>query len=98
MMKRSVVHSAYLDESPVEYSGDYIYKVVGVKEQRGCKYYLLEHDAWVKMVGEEKYIAERMKDEIWGRVEELEIDDETGETISSRDLGFVRIDLDKKRR
>jgi hypothetical protein len=50
------------------------------------------------MVGQEKYIAERMKDEIWGRVEELEIDDETGETISSRDLGFVRIDLDKKGR
>jgi len=95
-MKRSIIHSGFLAESPVEYRGEYIYKVVGLKEQRGFRYYLLEHDAWVKMIGQEKYIAERMQDEIWGRVEELEVDDETGKTIYSRDLGFVRIDLDKK--
>jgi hypothetical protein len=47
------------------------------------------------MAGREKYVAGRMKNEIWGRVEEREID-ETGQTLCSRDIGFVRIELDKK--
>jgi len=95
-MKRTIVHSGFFAESPAEHTGEYVYKVVGVKEQRGAKYFLLEHDGWIKMTGEEKYVAGRMENEFWGRVEELELDDATGEPMGSRDLGFVRIELDKK--
>lgn len=94
-MKQTVVHSGFLTQSPVEYTGEYIYKVIGVKEQCGTKSFLLEHDGWVKMTGREKYVAGRMKNEIWGRVEELELDG-AGHTLCSRDVGFVRIELDKK--
>lgn len=95
-MKRTLVHSGFFTESPTEYTGEYIYKVVGVKEQCGAKFFLLEHDGWVKMTGREKYVAGRMKNERWGRVEELELDDNTGDFLGSRDLGFVRLELDKK--
>ena len=90
-MKKILVHSGFFLEVTPQYKGEYIYKVVGVKEQRGEKYFLLEHDSWIKMTGAEMYVAERHKDERWARVEEAETDDITGEVQAVKELGFVRL-------
>ena len=89
-MKKIMVHNGFNSKNPVEYKGEYIYKVTGVKEQRGARYFLLEHDGWIKRVGQEMYTG-RCDKEHWGRVEEIETDDNTGEVYSVKDLGFLRM-------
>ncbi len=89
-MKKIMVYNGFNTKAAVEYKGEYIYKVIGVKEQRGARYFLLEHDGWIKRVGNEMYTG-RCEKELWGRVEEVETDDSTGEVQSVKELGFLRM-------
>ena len=90
-MKKIIVHNGFDPSTPVTpYGGEYIYKVIGLKEQRGIRFFLLEHDSWVKTVGDEMYKG-RGENERWARVEEVETDDGTGEVRAVRELGFTRI-------
>ncbi len=89
-MKKIRVYSGFFSKAPLEYKGEYVYKVIGVKEQRGARYFLLEHDGWIKTVGQEMYIG-RSENEIWGRAEEVETDEATGEICSVKELGFLRM-------
>ena len=89
-MKSVNVYNGFNAKVPTEYKGEYIYKVIGVKEQRGARYFLLEHDGWIKMVGQEMYTG-RCEAEHWGRVEEVETDEASGEVISVKELGFLRM-------
>lgn len=58
--------------------------------------YQLESNVWIKDLGRDRYVTDWTSEERWGRVEELEIDDE-GEVTDSRNLGFMILRVDRSR-
>ena len=59
-------------------------------------FYKLDNDAWIKGIGDEKYVTDWTNEERWGRVEEVEYDDE-GNVISRQDLGFIILRVDRSK-
>ena len=101
-MKKIVVHAGFHPEVRREYKGEHIYKVVRTREVKQMfppppstvTYYLLDNGAWIKSLGGEKYVTDWTTEERWGRVEEIETD-EQGKVLSARDLGFMILRVDR---
>lgn len=58
--------------------------------------YQLESNVWIKDLGRDRYVTDWTNEERWGRVEELDIDDD-GEVVGSKDLGFMILRVDRER-
>ena len=59
------------------------------------KYYLLEHEVWVKHLGGMKYVSDWTPAEAWGVACEETYDD-AGKVIAERPLGFIIIHSDRR--
>ena len=59
------------------------------------KYYLLEHDVWVKHLGDMKYVSDWTSQEVWAVAEEQTLDDD-GNVVATRELGFLIIHSDRR--
>ena len=59
------------------------------------KYYLLEHDVWVRNLGDWKYISDWTPLEAWAVAEERTFDG-AGNVTAVRELGFVIIHSDRR--
>jgi len=59
------------------------------------KYYLLEHDVWVRNLGEGKYISDWTPLEVWALAEERSYDAD-GNVTAVRELGFAIIHSDRR--
>ena len=59
------------------------------------KYYLLEHDVWIKNLGDGKYVSDWTNAECWALAEERAYD-ESGNVTHTRELGFVIIHSDRR--
>ena len=59
------------------------------------KYYLLEHDVWVRNLGGGKYISDWTPLESWAVAEERSYDAD-GNVTAVRELGFVIIHSDRR--
>ena len=101
-MKKIIVHAGFHPEAKREYKGEHICKVVRTREVKQmfppppsmAVYYLLDNGAWIKSLGNEKYVTDWTNEERWGRVEEIETD-ERGEVLSAQDLGFMILRVDR---
>lgn len=72
-------------------------KVITPENPLDCrihKYYLLEHDVWVRNLGDMKYISDWTALESWAVAEERTYDD-AGAVTAVRELGFVIIHSDR---
>ena len=108
-MKKIIVHAGFHPEVKREYNGEHIHKVLytrsgvegrdfhtGIQLSEKSTFYRLDNNAWIKSLGDEKYETDWTTEERWGRVEELEYDD-AGNLLSSRDLGFIILRVDRAR-
>ena len=99
-MKKIVIHHGFHPEATREYKGELICKVVRTREVKQMfppgtsTYYLLDNGAWIKSIGPERYVTEWTNEERWGRVEEIDTD-EQGNVISAQDLGFMILRVDR---
>lgn len=101
-MKKIVIHAGFHPEVKREYKGEHIFKVVRTRAvpqmfpppARDVTYFLLDNGAWIKEQGGEKYVTDWTTEERWGRVEEIETD-EQGSVISAQDLGFMILRVDR---
>ena len=59
------------------------------------KYYLLEHEVWVKHLGGMRYVSDWTPAEVWGVACEETYDDD-GKVIAERPLGFIIIHSDRR--
>ena len=59
------------------------------------KYYLLEHEVWVKHLGGMRYVSDWTPAEAWGVACEETYDDD-GKVIAERPLGFIIIHSDRR--
>ena len=60
------------------------------------KYYLLEHEVWVRHLGGMKYVSDWTNQEVWALVTEDTID-ENGNVVDVKDLGFMIIYSDRSK-
>ncbi len=95
-MKEIIINHGFHPEQKRVYNGEHIYKVLDTREENGVQYFHLEHGAWVKHLGDEKYTADWTPEERFGRVEEVERD-EDGNIVSRRDLGFMILRVDRSK-
>jgi hypothetical protein len=108
-MKEIIIHAGFHPEMKREYNGEHIHKVLYKKEgvtarefltgrpvSKDTIFYKLDNDAWIKGIGDEKYVTDWTNEERWGRVEEVEYDDE-GNDISRQDLGFIILRVDRSK-
>lgn len=108
-MKKIVIHAGFHPEVTREYKGEHIYQVVNVRNgvnghdfHTGAAisgkgiFYELDNGAWVRDLGDDKYQTDWTAEERWGRVEEIETD-EQGKLLSARDLGFMILRVDRAR-
>ena len=108
-MKKIIVHAGFHPEVTREYNGEHIYKVINMRSNveghdfhtgalvsaKGS-YYRLDNGAWIKDLGNEKYETDWTSEERWGRVEEIETD-EQGAVNSAKDLGFMILRVDRSK-
>lgn len=108
-MKKIIVHAGFHPETPREYHGEHIYKIVhtragseahdfhsGALLAAAGQYYGLDNGAWIKDLGGEKYQTDWTGEERWGRVEQIETD-EAGNVVSAETLGFMLLRVDRAR-
>ena len=108
-MTKIIVHAGFHPEVPREYHGEHIYKVINIRSggeahdattgaliAAAGQYYGLDNGAWVKDLGDEKYLTDWTPEERWGRVEQIETD-ESGNVISAKTLGFMLLRTDRSR-
>lgn len=108
-MKKIIVHAGFRPGRTAEYRGEHIFRVINTREaivtrdflsknllDANCGFYGLDNGAWIKDLGDEKYVSDWTAEERWGRVEELETDD-AGSTVSSETLGFIILRVDRSR-
>ena len=107
-MKKIIIHAGFHPEVKREYNGEHIYKVINTRggvdghdfhtgaAVSGSNYYGLDNGAWIRDLGNEKYVTDWTGEERWGRVEELELDDQ-GNVLSSQNLGFMILRVDRSR-
>ena len=106
-MKKIIVHAGFHPEVKREYNGEHIHKVLyqrggvegkdfhtGAHLNNETVFYRLDNNAWIKSLGNEKYETDWTSEERWGRVEEVEYDDD-GNVISRQDLGFMILRVDR---
>ena len=71
---------------------------IGINNPLDCrihKYYLLEHDVWVRNLGGMKYISDWTPLESWALAEQRTYDDD-GAVTDVRELGFVIIHSNRR--
>lgn len=90
------LHSGFLPEGKIKYDGQYVLSVKSIREDKGIKYYCLEHDVWVKEIGKDKYVTDWTNEEVWARAEEITYD-ENGKVESSENIGFVLLQVDREK-
>ena len=95
-MKTITVTNGFFPEIKRTYAGEHIYPVVETREVNGVKIYRLPPNAWVKDLGNEKYVTDWNEKERWGRVIETETDDQ-GNVISEKSLGFMILRVDRSK-
>ena len=106
-MKQIIVHAGFHPETPREYHGEHIYKVIhtraggashdfhsGALLAETGQYYGLDNGAWIKDLGGERYQTDWTGEERWGRVEQIETD-EAGNVTASETLGFMLLRVDR---
>ena len=96
-MKKIFVISGYHPEKEREYNGEHIYPVIQERDHLGVHYWKLPNNGWIKDMGDNKFLTDWNDKERWGRVEEAELDDKTGEEISRKVLGFMILRVDRSR-
>jgi len=79
------------------YEGENILRVVKTREAQGSEYLLLEDGQWIRPIGSDQYVTDWNSEECWGRVEEVETNDKTGEELSIKELGFSILRIDRAR-
>ena len=108
-MKKIIVHAGFHPETPREYRGKHIYTILctraggethdfhsGAMTAAAGQYYGLDNGAWVKDLGQEKYQTDWTAEERWGRVEQVETD-ENGNVLTAETLGFMLLRTDRTR-
>lgn len=95
-MKRIVIHNGFHPEVERVYNGEKIMKVLEERIQRSRRLYL-ESGVWIKDLGQDRYITDWTDRERWGRVEEVETDEQTGQEISRRELGYMILIADREK-
>ncbi len=108
-MKQILIHAGFRKEPVYPYSGEHIFKVLNFRsnveshdfrftEIRGERgdFYGLDNNSWIKSLGNDRYVTDWTDEERWGRVEEVETD-EAGNVLSSENLGFVLLRVDRNR-
>ena len=108
-MKKIIVHAGFHPETTREYRGEHIYKVIhkraggathdfhsGAPLAAVGQFFGLDNGAWIKDLGGEKYQTDWTGEERWGRVEQIETD-EQGRVISSETLGFMLLRVDREK-
>ena len=106
-MRKIIVHAGFHPETPREYHGEHIYKVVHTRDGGAAhdfhsgallaaagRYYGLDNGAWIKDLGGERYQTDWTGEERWGRVEAVETD-EDGTVRSAETLGFMLLRVDR---
>jgi len=63
---------------------------------RNHRYYLLEHDVWVKNMGDLKYYSDWSRAEVWALAVERTYN-QAGEITATRELGFTIIHSDRSK-
>lgn len=94
-MKRIRIYAALSPGGIVPYHDEYIYSVKYTREHQGTTYYCVENDVWVKELGPDKYVTDWTNEEVWGRAVEEEVDG-SGKVISSKNLGFIILSVDRR--
>ena len=94
-MKKIVIHNGFHPEVQRVYKGEKIMKVLEERVQRSRRLYL-ESGVWIKDLGQDRYITDWTDRERWGRVEEVETDEQTGQVISRRELGYMILIADRE--
>ncbi len=108
-MKKIIIHHGFHPEVKREYNGEHIQKVLykrggvegkdfhtGAHLNDQTTFYRLDNNAWIKGLGNEKYVTDWTDEERWGRVEEVEYDD-AGNVVSRQDLGFMILRVDRSK-
>ena len=62
---------------------------------RRHKYFLLEHEVWIRHLGDQKYVSDWTNLECWALAEERTYDND-GNVTAVRDLGFIIINSDRR--
>lgn len=93
-MKKLRVYTGCRAEGATPYEGQYIYSVKETRVHQGVRYICLEHDIWIREVGPEKYVTDWTTEEIWGRVEEVDVDG-AGAVLSAEEKGFIILHDDR---
>jgi ferredoxin len=70
-------------------------RVIKKRAARGVDYLLLENGQWIKPIGPDQYVTDWNVDECWGCVEELDVDDETGNVRSVKERGFLLLRVNR---
>lgn len=95
-MKKIVIHNGFHPEVERVYNGEKIMKVLEERVQSARRLYL-ESGVWIKDLGQDRYITDWTDRERWGRVEEVETDEQTGQVLSRRDLGYMILIADREK-
>lgn len=94
-MKKIVIHNGFHPEAERVYKGEKIMAVLEERIQRSRRLYL-ESGVWIKDLGEDRYITDWTDRERWGRVEEVELDETSGQILSRRDIGYMILITDRE--
>lgn len=94
-MKKIVVHNGFHPETEWAYKGEKIMRVLQERVQHSRRLYL-ESGVWIKDLGNDRFITDWTDRERWGRVEEVETDDTTGQIVSRRELGYMILIADRE--
>lgn len=94
-MKKIVIHNGFHPEVERVYKGEKIMAVLEERIQRSRRLYL-ESGVWIKDLGNDRYITDWTDRERWGRVEEVELDETSGQILSRRDIGYMILITDRE--
>ena len=102
MNTRITIHHGFRPEVKREYNGENIFRVIAERRlnpdtpNEGPRFFQVENNVWIKEVGPDQYVTDWYGREHWGRVT-LDCLDEAGNLVSSRDLGFIILQIDREK-
>ena len=95
-MKKKYIRTRFRAEGGPEYTDQRIWPITDHRVDNGnVNLYSVDNSGWGKELGVDKYVTEWTNEEVWGRVEEVETDDATGEVIGTETLGFTLLQNDR---
>lgn len=96
-MKKIYIRTRFRAEGGPEYTDQRIWPVCDHRVDVGnINMYAVDNDVWIREMGVDKFVTDWTNEEVWGRVEEVETDDATGEVIGATTLGFTLLQNDRK--